>query len=188
MRRSLTALSTAVVIAAAAWTWHSLPIPDEVFAPFDVEVAMGQQATGAAITAQVDAVRIGPRVRKTQYPPGNVDAVGVWVAVDGAAMTTRSDQVPSVELIVGPNTYVPTSRLGVIPVTGSLAPGIRASGSWVFDVPPDLVAPGRGRITLRMWVGDWRLNSRLVFDIDLTDPAVHRTDLIDIGPGKQVGT
>ncbi|TQK27687.1 hypothetical protein [Arthrobacter sp. SLBN-53] len=188
MRRSLAALSTAAVIAAAAWTWHGLPIPDEVFAPFDVEVAMGQQATGAAVTAQVDGVRIGPRVDKTVYPPGTVDAVGVWVAVDGTAMTTRRDQVPSVELIVGPNTYAPTSRLGVVAVSGSLAPGIRASGSWVFDVPPDLVAPGRDRVTLRMWVGDWRLNSRLVIDIDLADPRVQRTDRIDIGPGKQVGT
>ncbi|MGU3501811.1 hypothetical protein [Mycobacterium sp. C31M] len=188
MRRPLTALLTAAVVAAAAWMWHSLPIPDEVFAPFDVEVAMGQQATGAAITAQVDGVRIGPRVDKTQYPPGTVDAVGIWVAVDGAAMTTRRDQVPSVELIVGSNTYVPTSRLGLIPVTGALVPGIRLSGSWVFDVPPDLVAPDRGRIALRMWVGDWRLNSRLVVDIDLADARVQRTDLIDIGPGTQVGT
>ncbi|MGW0163170.1 hypothetical protein ACWDUN_28010 [Mycobacterium sp. NPDC003323] len=188
MKRALTATATAAVIAAAAWMWHNLPTPDDVFAPFDVSVGMGQQAIGYAVSAEVSGVRIGPQVRKEQYRPLVLDAVGMWVVVDGEAMTTRSDEVATVELIVGPNTYRPTHRIGVMPLAGSLAPGIAVRGSWVFDVPADLAAPGRGKMTLRIWVDDWRLDSRLVIDMDLDDARVQRTDQIQIGPATQVGT
>lgn len=188
MTRALHALATAVVIAAAAWMWHDLPTPDDVYAPFDVHAGMGQQATGRPIAAQVTGVRIGPRIRNQQYPPALIDAVGTWVAVDGEAMSTRADAVPTVELIIGPNTYVPTHRLGFMPMVGALAPGIAVRGPWVFDVPADLVAPGRPNMTLRVWVGDWRQDSRLVFDIPLDGPRVQRSDLIQFGPATQVGT
>ncbi|MCV7359840.1 hypothetical protein [Mycolicibacterium fluoranthenivorans] len=188
MMRALYALATAVVVAAAAWMWHNLPAPDDVYAPFDVDAGMGQQATGRTLTAQVTGVRIGPRIRKQQYRPILVDAVSTWVAVDGEAMTTRTDEVPTVQLLVGPNTYALTQRLGFMPLAGSLAPGITVRGSWVFDVPAELVAPGRGDITVRAWTGDGRQDSRLVFTIGLDDSRVQRTDLIQIPPGTQVGT
>ena len=186
--RALTAVATGAVIATAAWMWHNLPTPDDVFASFDVSAGMDQQATGYAVSAEVTGVRIGPQVRKEQYRPLVVDAVGIWVVIDGEAMTTRSDGVLSVELIVGPNTYRPTHRIGVMPLAGSLAPGIAVRGSWVFDVPADLVAPGRGKMTLRVWVDDWRLDSRLVIDMNLDDARVQRTDLVSIRPATQVGT
>lgn len=188
MRRALYALASTVVIAAAAWMWHNLPTPDEVYGSFDVHADMGQRATGEPITAQVTGVRIGPRIRKTQYPPALVDALGTWVVIDGEAMTTHADDVPTVDLLVGPNTYVPTNRLGFTALTGNLTPGIAVRSSWIFDVPPDLVAPGAQSITLRIWVDDWRQDSRLVIAIPLDDPRVQRTDVVEFGPATQVGT
>ena len=188
MIRTLHALATAVVIAAAAWMWHNLPTPDDVYAPFDVDAGMGQRAVGHDISAKVTGVRIGPRIHRKQYPPATFDALGTWVAIDAEAMATRTDKVPTVELLVGPNTYATTQRLGFTPLTGNLAPGIDVRSSWIFDVPAELVAPGKGNITVRVWVDDWRLDSRLVFDIGLDDARVQRTDLVEFGPGEQVGT
>ncbi|GAS98076.1 uncharacterized protein RMCC_5041 [Mycolicibacterium canariasense] len=188
MRRALYAAVSTVVIAAAAWMWHNLPTPDDVYASFDVHAGMGERATGDAITAQVTGVRIGPRIHKKLNRPALVDALGTWVAIDGEAMTTRTDQVPTVDLLVGPNTYVPTNRLGFTALTGNLTPGIAVRSSWIFDVPPELVAPGAPTITLRVWVNDWRQDSRLVMAIPLDDPRVQRTDVIDFAPATQVGT
>jgi hypothetical protein len=186
--RVLHLLATAVVIGAAALMWHALPTPDDVYGPFDVDAGMGQQAEGRAITAQVTGARIAPRIRKPYPSAPVVDAVGVWVAIDGEAMTTRTDEVPNVELIIGRNSYVPTERLDFMPLTGRLSPGIAVRSSWVFDVPAELVAPGAQHLTLHVWVGDGRLDSRLVVDVPLTDSRVTRSDLIRLEPTVEVGT
>lgn len=179
-------LVTAAVIAAAAALWQNLPTPDDVYGPFDVHAAMGEQATGRGIETEVTGVRIAPRIHKTRYPPQMVDAVGIWVAVENEAMTTLAVDVPTVELVIGPNTYVPTSRLGVM--NRALEPGIRVRGSWVFDVPAELVVPGSPTMSLRVWVGDGRLTSRLVVDVPLDDARVSREDVVALEPETLVGT
>ncbi|WP_395311251.1 hypothetical protein V4U86_10975 [Mycobacterium sp. AMU20-3851] len=185
--RALRVSATAVVIAAAAVLWHNLPTPDDVYGPFDVHAGIGEPAAGRAITAEVNGIRIAPRIRKMRGTAPVVDAVGIWVAVDGEVMSTRFDEVPNVELLVGPNTYVPTDRLGYLPMTGSLAPGIAVRSSWVFDLPSDLVAASQ-QMTLRVWVRDGRMDSRLVVDLPLAGPSVSRSDLIVIEPEEVVGT
>lgn len=179
-------LATAVVIAAAAALWQNLPTPDDVYGPFDVDAAMGEQATGYGIETQVTGVRIAPRLRTTRYRPQIVDAVGIWVAVDNDSMTTLAVDVPTVQLVIGPNTYVPTSRVGVM--NRALDPGIRVHSSWVFDVPAELVVPSSQNMSLRVWVGDGRLTSRLLIDMPLDDGRVSREDLIALQPETMVGT
>ncbi|ANE80349.1 hypothetical protein A7U43_14455 [Mycobacterium adipatum] len=184
----LRAVATAVIIVAAAVLWHRLPTPDDVYGPFDVRAGVGQAVSGRAITARVDGVRIAPRIRKDRETSPVLDAVGIWIVIDGEAMTTRTDQNLSSELIVGPNTYKFTGRLDFMPLAGSLTPGISVHSSWVFDVPADLVAAGAQTITLRLWVGDGRMDSRLVIDMPLDDPRVDRTDFVRLAPTVQVGT
>jgi hypothetical protein len=186
--RAVHAAATAMVIAAAAVMWHHLPTPDDVYGPFDVDAGIGQPATGRAIAATVTGARIAPRIRKERLRAPILDALGVWVAVDAEAMATRTDEVAHVELIVGPNTYAPTSRLGVMPLMGSLTPGIVTRSSWVFDVPAELVAPRTQHMSLRVWVRDGRMDSRLVIDVALDDSRVSRSDLIVIERATQVGT
>ncbi len=186
--RVLHLLATAMVIAAAALLWQNLPTPDDVYGPFDVHAGVGQRATGRGVTAQVDAVRIAPRIRGERESAPVIDALGAWVVIDGEAMTTLRDESLKSELILGPNTYRRTDRVSFLPITGSLAPGITVRGSWVFDVPVDLVAAGAQPMTLRLWVGDGRQDSRLVVDIPVDDPKVSRTDLVRLEPATQVGT
>ncbi len=181
-------LATAMVIAAAALLWQNLPTPDDVYGPFDVHAGVGQRATGRGVTAQVDAVRIAPRIRGERESAPVIDALGAWVVIDGEAMTTLGDESLKSELILGPNTYRRTDRVNFLPITGSLAPGITVRGSWVFDVPVDLVAAGAPPMMLRLWVGDGRQDSRLVVDIPVDDPKVSRTDLVRLEPATQVGT
>ncbi|MGK2869121.1 MAG: hypothetical protein ACSLFA_21205 [Mycobacterium sp.] len=178
VRRALPALTTAVVIAAAAFLWHNLPTPNDVYAPIDVHAVPGAQASGRDITATVDGVRIAPQVQKVLAPGRPLDAVGMWVAVDAQVMTTLTTQVPTVELVIGPDHYVPTERLLAGQLNVALTPGIAQRGSWIFDVPADLTAAGPREMTLRIWVGDGRLDSRLVIPLRFDDARVVREDLI----------
>jgi hypothetical protein len=184
-QRPLHIFATAVVIAAAAALWQSLPTPDDVYGPFDVHAGIGEQATGRGIETQVTGVRVSPRVEKGRYPRQIVDAVGTWVAIDNETMTTLTVEVPRVELVIGPNTYVPTMRVGVL--YPAFPPGIRVRSSWVFDVPAELVALGSQTMSLRVWVGDSRLTSRLMIDIPLDDERVSREDPIVVKPHTMVG-
>lgn len=185
--RALHAFGTAVVIAGGAFLWHNLPTPDDVYGPFDVHAGLGQKAVGRAISVEVSGARIAPRLRQALGSNPELDAVGTWVAVDAEAVALRSDDVANVELSVGPNTYVPTMRTRVTPMVGALAPGIAVRGPWVFDVPADLMASTR-QMTLRVWVRDGRMDSRLVIDIPLDDQRVSRSDLLVMEPDRLAGT
>lgn len=188
MKRVSTAAASALVIAVGAALWQYLPTPDDVYGPFEVTAGMEQQATGRAIEARVTGVRTGPRIRKVQYSPVVADAVGTWVVIDGEAMTTRTDESPNVELWIGPDIYVPTDRLGLLPMVGSLSPGIAVRSSWIFDVPSALVGSGAPPMSLRIWVGDGRMDSRLVIDIPQDDPRVVGSGTIDFEPAELIGT
>jgi hypothetical protein len=88
------------------------------------------------------------------------------VVVNTALEGTRSTELPHSELIVGPNTYTPTDVFFTNTLMAEISPGITQRGSWVFDVAPALVAPGKSEpMTLNVWVGDGRLDSRLVIRI-----------------------
>lgn len=181
-------VATMAVIVCAAALWHWLPTPDDVYGPFDVDAGIGQQAIGRGIETRVTGVRIAPRIDKKQPPQQLIDAVGIWIVIDGAAMTTRTGEMPTAQLMVGADTYVSTSRVGVFTLKGALIPGIVLSGSWVFDVPADVVVSGARPISLRVWVGDGRLDSRIVTDIALDGPHISRSDVVALEPATQAGT
>lgn len=182
----LYALATTVVLAAAAVVWHTLPTPNDVYGPFDVHAVVGEQATGRAITATVTGARIAPELQKLPQR-GVIEAVGVWVAVDAVMMATRTTERPRAALVVGPNTYIPTERVGVGALGVALAPGIVQHGAWVFDVPPELTRTGSRDMTLRVWVGDGRLDSRLVISLRLDNPRVRRDQVIQLEPLRESG-
>jgi hypothetical protein len=189
LRTAAPALAITAAIASAAALWHTLPEPTDVYGPFDVHAAMGQQATGRAITATVTGVRIGPQAHTVSPPARTVPSAGVWVVVDAEVAATRSFELPHTELVVGPNTYIPSDRFRLAPLGAELEPGIAQRGSWLFDVPADLVEPGAAHpISLRVWVDDGRLDSRLVITIPLDDDRIHRNEVVTLEPVRKTAT
>jgi hypothetical protein len=169
------AAAAVVAIAAAAALWHHLPVPTDIYAPFDVRADAGSTAVGRGLTTTVTGVDIALRVTKDS-PNRAVQAIGVWVIVDTTMAATVASALPRAELLIGPNTYSPTTRLVPATLGLPLDPGISQAGAWVFDVPPGLL-DSVGSIVLRTWVDiDPRLDSRLAVTIGLHDSRVTRTD------------
>jgi hypothetical protein len=175
-RSLLPALSVLVVVAAGALVWHHLPTPTDVYGPFDVHADAGTRALGRGIDATVTGVRIAAKVNSVQ-------AAGQWAVVDAALEGTRTTELPHAELIVGPNTYNPSDLFFPKTLGAEISPQFTQRGTWVFDVASALLARGADQpMTLRVWVGDGRLDSRLVISMTTDDPRVVRTDAVDVVP------
>ncbi len=173
-RRVLTAVGVVITVAAAAVVWQNLPAPTDVLGPFDVHADAGTPATGRAVSATVTSVRIAPEVN-------SVKPAGIWVVVNTALEGTRSTELPHSELVVGPNTYSPSDVFSIDTMMGEISPGITLRGSWVFDVAPAFVAPGASDpMTLFVWVGDGRLDSRLAIHVPLHGSRFSRVDTITL--------
>ena len=166
-------------VAAAAVVWQNLPTPTDVLGPFDVHADAGTPATGRAVSANVTNVRISRGV-------DSVKPAGVWVVVNTALEGTRSTELPHSELVVGPNTYSPTDVFFTETLMAEISPGITQRGSWVFDVAPVLVEPGSSEpMTLHVWVGDGRLDSRLAIRIPLHGLRFSRVDSVTLKKPEQ---
>jgi hypothetical protein len=167
---------TAVAIAVAAVVWHRLPARSEVYAPFDVWGAMGRPLTGRAITVTVNRAEIAPEIR---VDATRVAAVGQWVVVDATIRPVDRPALPHAELIVGDASYTPTDRLPPGSTLSTLIqPGFAKDGAWAFDVAPAALE-SHGPMTLRTWVGDGHLDSRLNIVID---DRISRPEVVSLTP------
>ncbi|WIM89048.1 hypothetical protein PT015_06140 [Candidatus Mycobacterium wuenschmannii] len=183
LARHATLPATAVLIAASAWLWHHLPVPTQVYAPFDVHGALGAEVRGKEMAVTVTGVRVAPKGKFATgpYSSRTMSATGVWLVVDATLSAIESSTNPAAELRVGQNTYMPSMR----PAPGygvRVDPGLPQHGHWVFDVAPELLAP-KVSSPLQLLVhvgGEDRLSSQVVIDLD-TRP-LERSDKVTVQP------
>jgi hypothetical protein len=173
-RRAATALAVVVAVAAAAVVWQNLPTPTDVFGPFEVRGEAGTPTTGRAVAATVTDVQVTPEVNSTK-------PAGIWVVVSMAIEGVVDTALAHGELVVGPNTYTPSDVFMLDSLFAQINPGITLRGSWVFDVEPSLVASGSSDpMTLEIWTGDSRLDTRLFIRIPTDGPDFSRVDQVTL--------
>ena len=173
-RRAIAAVGVVVVVAAAAVVWQNLPTPTDILGPFYVRGEAGTPVTGRAIDAEVTGVRITPEVNSAK-------PAGIWAVIDIAMEGPYDTEVTHSELVVGPNTYSPSDRFYLDTMMNEVSPGITVRGSWVFDVAPALVPPESSEpITLMVWVGDGRMDSRLAIEIPTDGPLFKQVDAVTL--------
>ncbi|MEZ0359811.1 hypothetical protein [Mycobacterium sp. SA01] len=178
-RRSVgAAAATVVAMAVATLVWLHLPANTTIYAPFDVHAGVGSRAVGQNLSATVTHASMTPTVT-AQQSRKSYAAAGVWVVTLTTLEASREPVLPHADLLVGPNTYAPTTQL----LSGAdlVQPGITQQRTWAFDVPPDLLKTVPS-VVLRVWGGDGRLDSRLVVDIPLA--GVDRPRSIVVPPSK----
>ena len=177
-RSTIQVLAVAVVVAAAAFVWHNLPRNSQIYAPFDVHADAGVPATGRNVTATVLGTQITPVVEPESGRPPTLEAAGVWVVVNAEVAAIHEPGLLRVELEVGPDTYTSTDRLPPSATSGgTMQPSMNYQGNWVFDVAPD-VLDSANEARFRVWLGDGRLDSRLVIRIPLDGPGVSNLERV----------
>ncbi len=178
-RRSVAAAAaTVVAIAVATLVWLHLPANTTIYAPFDVHAGIASRAVGQNLSATVTHASMTPTVTAQQSRKPYA-AAGVWVVAVTMLDASRDPVLPHADLLVGPNTYAPTTQL----LSGAdlVQPGITQQRTWAFDVPPDLLKTVPS-VVMRLWGGDGRLDSRLVIDIPLA--GVDRASSVVVPPSK----
>ncbi|BBX08329.1 hypothetical protein [Mycolicibacterium aichiense] len=177
-RSAAVAAATVVAIALATLVWLHLPVNTTIYGPFDVHAGIASRAVGQNLSATVTHASITPTVIAAQSRK-RYAAAGVWVVVLTRLEAAREPVLPHADLLVGPNTYAPTTQL----LSGAdlVQPGITQQRTWAFDVPPDLLKTVPS-VVMRVWGGDGRLDSRLVIDIPLA--GIERPGSIVVPPSK----
>lgn len=184
---ALRVMTAAAVIAASAVVWHDLPTRSEVYAPFAVSGAPGTPVTGRAISATVSGVQIAPTLEITsdRFRPVSLSALGRWLVLETDLRPGDRPEQAHAELLAGTARYLPSDRLPAwARMTDTLTPGFLTRGAWVFDVAP--AALSGHPITLRTWVGDGFLDSRLDIGIDLRDGRVAESDVASLAATRVV--
>jgi hypothetical protein len=175
---------TAVLIAASAWLWHHLPVPTQIYAPFDVHGSLGSPVRGHSLQVTVTRVRVAPIARFPlgEFSTQTISAIGLWLVVDAAVSAIDTSKLVTADLSVGGNTYQPSLRQLGRGFGTWIDPGLPQHGYWVFEVAPALVQPSiTGPLQLRVWSNaEERLNSRPV--IDLGNQPLERTNVIRVKP------
>ena len=187
LARRLAAPTAVVLAVAAAVLWHHLPVPTQIYAPFDVQGSAGSPVHGRAMAVTASRVRVAPKAKFVMGPylTTTIKATGLWVVVDAAVSATHASMTPSAELLVGVNSYRPSTRIEAVTasLTVPVQPGIPESGGWAFDVANELVEPSvTTPFQLRVWTDDGRLDSRLVINLDR--PAPQHVDVVTVQPPK----
>lgn len=173
----------AILVTASALLWHHLPVPTQIYAPFDVHGDLGNPVRGHSLAATVTGVRVAPKGKFAmgEFTSSTKAATGTWLIVDATMSALTSSEFFSADLMLGGNTY--QVSLSVPPGFGvRLDPGLPQHGHWVFDVAPELLQPSIAKpLRLRVWSGgEERLNSRLVINLD-TKP-LERADVVAVKP------
>jgi hypothetical protein len=173
----------AVLIAASAMLWHHLPVPTQIYAPFDVHGSGGNPVRGTSLAVTATRVQIAPKGKfyMSQRFSNTLSAGGTWLVVDATVSALTSTTRPTADLVVGGNTYLPSSETPP-GFGGQVDPGLPQHGHWVFDVAPELLQPSIARpLQLRVWSdSETRLNSRLVIDLDAK--RLERADAVTVRP------
>ncbi|HXS86140.1 MAG TPA: hypothetical protein VN741_10930 [Mycobacterium sp.] len=175
---------TAVLITAAALLWHRLPVPTQIYAPFDVHGSLGSPVRGRTLDVTVTKVRVAPKAKFAlgQRSSSTVSAIGTWLVVDATVSALTSSEFVSADLMLGGNTYQQALRAPARGFGVRVDPGLPQHGYWVFDVAPELIQPTiTGPLQVRVGAdSDGRLNDRLV--IDLANRPLESSQIMAIKP------
>lgn len=180
---------TVILITAAALSWHHLPVPTQIYAPFDVHGDLGNPVRGHSLAATVSGVRVAPigKFAMGEFTMSTKSATGTWLIVDATMSALTFSESFTADMTLGGNTY-PVSATAPPGFGSRVDPGLPQHGHWVFDVAPELLQPSIAKpMQLRVWSGDNRLNSRLVINLD-TKP-LERADVVtvksyEVGPAE----
>lgn len=167
------------LIVAAWFVALVTPGEEQAQAPFAVEVAVGQEATGRNLTGTVTDIR---RTAHLSAADGWT-AEGNWLVVDlqAASVIAEGGDINHAVVVIDGVRFSASDRPESFLDT-TMTAGITQTGSLAFELP-DGLDEGAGTLELALAPrNDVRLDSMIVLSFDLADlPVVDETELVVTG-------
>lgn len=172
-----TALGGIGLVALAFLVALSEPADETIFAPFATRAELGTRVSDGDLVVQVDAVRLADEVTLGSWTG---TTTGVWLVVDVQLATEREPTMSYAELFVGDRRWRTSDRPsgGTMQATQA-APGLPQAGSFVFEIPAEVVDdPAGGSAVLRFATAlDTRVREVVELGVDLGD-LPHERELV----------
>lgn len=146
------------------------------FAPFAVHVDPGEVGEGRGLQGVVDDARVADVVRLGSWTG---TTTGIWLVVDTRMATTENPSLAYATLRVGERSWSASNRPGLGGMhSASLEPGLPMAGSFVFELPAEVLdeAAARHAVVQLADDGDTRLITVIEVGLDLTALA-HEAEL-----------
>lgn len=165
MKKLLSVLAAAALIAAIGAAQRLVPDADRTYQPIASTGTIGQEVRTLPYSVRVNRVRLGRELQiKKKYvdTPEKKVTKGVWVVLDLTATATQEQvTLGDVELrALNGTRYAATDRFQGLDTT-DLEAGIPASGSVAFELPPDAAKGAVLLITNARYPSVHRLNRAL---------------------------
>lgn len=168
MTRSVAAGGALALVALAFVVARSEPQEEFGFAPFAVRVAQGEVGDGRGLQGVVDGAALADVVRLDDWTG---ETTGVWLVVQVRMATTENPSLAYATLHVGDRRWAASNRPGSDGMqSATLDPGLPIEGSFVFELPAELLdEPAARHATIRLADdGDTRLITVVEAELDLS--------------------
>lgn len=183
VKRPLAIVGALALVVLAFVVARTEPQEELGFAPFAVRMPLGEVGEGRGLQGAVDDAVLADTVRLAEWT-GTTS--GTWLVVRVRMATTENPSLAYATLHVGERTWVASNRPGNDAMHAAvLDPGLPFAGSFVFEVPADLVEePAARHAVVRLADdGDTRLITVIETELDLTALA-HETEF-EIAPRER---
>ena len=167
-------------LAAGALVITALTPPESaVTAPFVVDAAIGERATGREVAVTVGEVTRAASVSEDPDDPAIEGRFLVVTLTADAVTEPQSNWFSLTVLEIDGLTYTISRRLGSLFISDRLQPGLPLTGSLVFELPEELEAT-KARLVFTQESNYPELDSMLRVGFDLDElPTAERVDVSD---------
>jgi hypothetical protein len=182
--RPIAIVGALALVALAFVVARTEPQEELGFAPFAVRVEPGQVGEGRGLRGAVDDAVLADSVRHDDWTGATT---GSWLVVQVRMEATENPTLAFATLHVGERTWVASNRPGNDAMHSTvLDPGLPFAGSFVFEIPSELVEEAAARTAVVRLAdgGDTRLRTVIESELDLT--ALERETEFEIAPQERV--
>lgn len=182
--RPVAIVGALALVALAFLVARTEPQEELGFAPFAVQVPVGERGEGRGLQGAVDGALLADTVQLGDWTG---ETTGLWLVVQTRMATTENTSLGYATLQVGERSWAASNRPGSRGMQSvSLEPGLPMAGSFFFEVPADLLEDPAAR-SATVWLaddGDTRLITVVEVRLDLT-ALPHRTEL-EVAPKERI--
>jgi hypothetical protein len=178
MRTTGVVLTTVALVGAAFLVRLTQPSDEDQQKPFVTTAVFDQQVEGRDLTFEAHDAYLADRIISPDWVG---DSEGVWLIIDATIGAKLGIATPYATLTMGGLRFTTSKRAEDVGLGGSLNAGLPQEGSFVFELPRELVEGAAGRDVVVRFATAFqvRLDSAIDMTLDLSTLRSERSVTIE---------